>query len=235
VAVVDSCRLDFRYRFFGEFHLTVAADTGSAFLEPADLVLALGHEIGNLLAATRLHAHLIDGEASDAELADISATIGRLSSRMGSLLAQIRPLISPVLEAAANVDPVEVLDGVRSGIDESCDVRVEVDLDSAAGLPAAVIDPEPIHHILLTSIYQALEESEPAGKIVVSALARDESIVFAVDGTSEYEGDEGSAFKGRALLNAVAEAILRPRDGQISIQSLASGNRLELTVPAAHG
>jgi nitrogen-specific signal transduction histidine kinase len=197
-----------------------------------DLVLALGHEIGNLLAATRLHAHLINPDATATELLEISETIGELSSRMGSLLAQIRPLMSPVSEDAPNVDPLEVLDGVRRGIEESCDARVEIDLESADGLAMAVIDPEPLHHILLTSVYQALEESEPAGKVAVSAFARGDSIVFAVDGETAFETDSGSALKGRALLHAVADAILRPRQARIATHSLGSGHRVELSVPA---
>jgi nitrogen-specific signal transduction histidine kinase len=210
--------------------MTVAKD--KALLEPIDLVLALGHEIGNLLAATRLHAHLIDDDTAAQELSKTSATIGELSSRMGSLLAQIRPLVSPVPEDAPHIDPTEVLDGVHRGIEESCDTRVAIDLVSAANLPMAVIDPEPLHHILLTSIYQALEESEPAGKVAVSAFARAESIVFAVDDESKFDDAAGSTLSGRSLLHAVANAILRPRGGQIAIRSLGAGNRVELTVPA---
>ncbi len=213
--------------------MAIVAVKDKAFTEPMDLVLALGHEIGNLLAATRLHAHLIDADATAKELSDISATIGELSSRMGSLLAQVRPLVSPALEDAPNIDPIEVLDGVGRGIEESCDERVAIDLDSAAGLPMAVIDPEPLHHILLTLIYRALEESEPTGKVVVSAFSQAESIVFTVDDECKFEDVEGSALTGRALLYAVADAILRPRRGQIAMRSHGAGNRVELTVPAA--
>jgi nitrogen-specific signal transduction histidine kinase len=205
----------------------------SALLEPMGLVLALGHEIGNLLAATRLHAHLIDAEMTEAELSEVSATIGELSSRMGSLLAQVRPLVSPVPGDAPHVDLVAVLDGVRCGVEESCDARVAVDLESAAGLPMAAIDPEPLHHILLTSVYQALEESAPTGRVAVSAVTQAESVVFRVDGETELEADAGSALRGRTLLCAVADAILRPRRGQIAVHPLDSGNRVELTVPAA--
>jgi nitrogen-specific signal transduction histidine kinase len=204
-----------------------------AFSEHTDLVLALGHEIGNLLAATRLHAHLIGADSTAKELSDISATIGELSSRMGSLLAQIRPLMSPSSEVAPHVDLVRVLDGVRCGVEESCDARVAVDLESAAGLPMAAIDPEPLHHILLTSIYQALEESAPTGRVVVSAVAQADSIAFRVDGETALEADAGSALRGRALLLAVADAILRSRRGQIAAHPLGAGNRVELTVPVA--
>ena len=201
--------------------------------EPMPLVLALGHEIGNLLAATRLHAHLIDAAATAKDLSDISATIGELSSRMGSLLAQIRPLVSPVPDSAPHVDLVRVLDGVRCGIEESCDARVAVNLESAAGLPMAAIDPEPLHHILLTAVYQALEESAPTGRVTVSAVAQAESIVFRVDDEIESEPDASGALRGRTLLHSVADAILRPRRGQIAAHSLDSGHRVELTVPAA--
>jgi nitrogen-specific signal transduction histidine kinase len=211
----------------------MAAAKDKTFSEPMDLVLALGHEIGNLLAATRLHAHLIDADRTATELSESAATIGKLSSQMGSLLAQIRPLVSPVLEGAPNIDPIEVLDGVQRGIEESCDERVEIDLASAASLPMAVIDPEPLHHILLTLIYRALEDSGPAGKVAVSAFAKAESIVFTVDGESKFEDVAGGALTGRALLHAVADAILRPLRGQIAIRSLGAGNRVELSVPAA--
>jgi nitrogen-specific signal transduction histidine kinase len=211
--------------------MTAAKD--NAFAEQMDLVFALGHEIGNLLAASRLHAHLIDAKMTAVELSEVSATIGELSSQMGSLLAQIRPLVSPVPGDAPNVDPLEVLDGVRCGIEESCDARVSVDLESAAGLPMAVIDPEPLHHILLTAVYQALEESAPGGKVAVSATSQAGSVVFCVEGGVEFETEAGGALKGRSLLHAVADAILRPRRGRIAIHSLGSGNRVELTVPAA--
>jgi signal transduction histidine kinase len=213
--------------------VAIAASKDRALPEPMDLVLALGHEIGNLLAATRLHAHLIDADTAETELSNFSATIGELSARMGSLLAQIRPLVSPVPEGAPNVDPIEVLDGVHRGIEESCDERVAIDLESAADLPMASIDPEPLHHILLTLIYQALEESEPAGKVAVSAFARADSIVFTVDDETKFEDVAGGALKGRALLHTVADAILRPRGGQIAVRSLGAGNRVELTVPAS--
>ncbi len=211
----------------------MAAAKDKTFSEPMDLVLALAHEIGNLLAATRLHAHLIDADRTATELSESSATIGELSSRMGSLLAQIRPLVSPVPEGVPNIDLIEVLDGVHRGIEESCDERVTIDLKSADGLPMAVIDPEPLHHILLTLIYRALEESEPAGKVVVSAFAHAESIVFSVDDESKFEDVAGGALRGRTLLHAVADAILRPRGGQIATRSLGAGNRVELSVPAA--
>jgi signal transduction histidine kinase len=97
----------------------------------------------------------------------------------------------------------------------------------------AVIDPEPLHHILLTSIYLALEESEPEGKVAVSASEQAGSIVFTVDDECKFDDVAGGALNGRALLHTVADAILRARGGKISICSQGAGNRVEFTVPAA--
>ena len=140
---------------------------GRASPDRIDLVYALGHEIANLLAATRMHTHLIDADASATDLANVATTIGELSSRMGSLLAQIGPVLSSAPENSHPVGPSEVLEELRRDVAESCEERVRFDTESAAGLPRAAIDPDPLHHILLTLIYQALEESEPDGRVSV--------------------------------------------------------------------
>jgi signal transduction histidine kinase len=200
---------------------------------PVDLVFALGHEIANLLAATRMHTHLIDSDTSPAELANVAATIGELSSRMGSLLSQIGPLLSSTSETPYPVNPAAVLDGLQRDVDESCDERVHVDTGSAAGLPSAAIDSNALHHILLTLIYQALEESEPAGSVGVAVSASGGSLVFTVSGESPIEEDVGAALRGRTLAHAVAEAILRERGGQIETRSSGDDSRVEVTVRAA--
>jgi signal transduction histidine kinase len=200
---------------------------------PVDLVSALGHEIANLLAATRMHTHLIDPDSSAAELASVAATIGELSSRMGSLLALIAPLLSSAPETSHPVNPADVLDGLRRDVDESCDERVRIDTDSAAGLPSAAIDSNVLHHILLTLIYQALEESEPAGAVAVAVSDSGGSLIFAVDGESPIEVDPGTALRGRTLAHSVAEAILRERGGRIEEQPSDDHSRVEVTVSAA--
>jgi signal transduction histidine kinase len=198
-----------------------------------ELVFALGHEIGNLLAATRMHTHLIDGEASAQELASVATTIGELSSRMGSLLAQVRPLLSPTSPQPLSVDPLDVLDGVSSGIEESCEERVRFNLKSAVNLPSAEIDPEPLHHILVTAIYQALEESAPDGKVTVSTELSGGSLVFVVEGEGPLEEPGGAVLRGRALSHAVAQAIIQERGGKAAVSAQGGGSRFEVIVPAA--
>jgi signal transduction histidine kinase len=200
---------------------------------PVDLVFALSHEIANLLAAARMHTHLIDADASAAELANVAGTLAELASRMGSLLAQIAPLLSSTPEASHPIAPSDLLEGLQRDVDESCEARVRIDIDSAAGLPSAAIDPGPLHHILLTLIYQALEESEPAGAVAVAVSDSGGSLIFAVDGESPIEVDPGTALRGRTLAHSVAEAILRERGGRIEEQPSDDHSRVEVTVSAA--
>ena len=205
---------------------------GRASPDPVDLVYALGHEIANLLAAARMHTHLIDADASAAELANVAATIGELSSRMGSLLAQIGPLLSSAPEISHRISPRDVLEGLQRDVEESCEERVRFDTDTAADLPSAAIDPDPLHHILLTLIYQALEESEPDGTVAVSVSTSGESLIFAVVGEGPIEEDAGGALRGRTLAHVAAEAILRKRGGKIEARLSDDPSRVEVTVRA---
>ena len=204
----------------------------SASPNSVDLVFALGHEIANLLATSRMHTHLIDAEASAADLAHVAATIAELSSRMGSLLAQIGPLLSPDHETSHFIAPSELFDGLQRDIEESCEDRVRFDADSAVGLPKAAIDPNSLHHILLTLVYQALEESEPDGAVAVAVSASGGSLVFTVDGVGPIGDDEAAVLSGRTLAHAVAGAILRERGGQIETRSAGDHSRVEVSVRA---
>jgi signal transduction histidine kinase len=199
---------------------------------PVDLVFALSHEIANLLAAARMHTHLIDADASAAELANVAGTLAELASRMGSLLAQIAPLLSSTPEASHPIAPSDLLEGLQRDVDESCEARVRIDIDSAAGLPSAAIDPGPLHHILLTLIYQALEESEPDGAVAVAVSVSGGSLVFTVEGERPIEEDGAAVLRGRTLVHAVAAAILRERGGQIQARSSGDRSRVEVTVRA---
>ncbi len=221
-----------RLDWAGRFRTETSLAEGSAAPNPVGLVHALAHEIANLLAATRMHTHLIDSEAGAAELANVAATIAELSSRTGSLLAQIGPLLSPASDAPHPVAVADVLSGLGRDLEESCETRVRFEAEPAAGLPKAAIDSDPLHHILLTAIYQALEDCEPDGVVTVSAAEAGEVLAFAVEGEGGIEEDASGALRGRTLAHAVAAAILRERGGRIDTRSSGDRVRVEVIVPA---
>jgi signal transduction histidine kinase len=202
--------------------------------DPAQLVFALCHEVRNSLAATRLQAYLLASDAEEGEIAATTEKISAMAARAGSLLAQVRPLLSPPARPSRPVDPVDVLNDLRRDFDEDCERSVRIDLKAAAALPEVETDPESIHHLLLTAIFSALEAAGPGHCVRVSAEAAGDEIAFAVEDEGPRQTEpEGPFLSGRALTWALAEAILGRQGGRLRVQRRDDLTRVELWVPAA--
>lgn len=202
--------------------------------DPAQLVFALCHEVRNSLAATRLRAHLLAADAGEGEIAATVEKISAVAARAGSLLAQVRPLLSPSTRPPRAIGPVDVLDGLRRDLDEHCERSVRIDLETAAALPEAATDPESIHHLLLTAIFGALEAAGPGQLVRVSAEVAGEGIVFAVEDDAPCRAEPGdSHLSGRALTWALAEVILGRHGGRLRVPRRDGPTRVELWVPEA--
>ncbi len=188
-----------------------------------ELLLALCHEVGNLLAAARLHSHLLDE--------DSAAQISQLAGRAGSLVALVRPLLTPAPERSAPLAPRAVLAGLRRGLDDSDAAQVRIDVESAADLPDVAIDGETLHHLLLAQILAALEERGTAAPLRVAAEALGDGVAFVVaDGPSADAESEAPELRGRALGRALAQTILGARGGRVEIQRRPDGARTAYVV-----
>ena len=201
---------------------------------PRDLVFALCHELGNLLAGTRLEASQLDSGLASADLTAAAERISELSARAGSLLALVRPLLAPDAVAALPTDPLEVLDGLRRGLDESCDSRVVIVLKSAAELPDVDLAPEMLHHLLLTAIFLGLEAGGPGSRVRVVAEAADDRVAFVVEDEGPL-GDlsEPSELCGRPLTHEIARALLATLGGRFGVSSREGHTRVAFAVPTA--
>ena len=188
-----------------------------------DLLLALCHEVGNLLAAARLHSHLLDD--------DSAAQISRLAGRAGSLVALVRPLLMPAPERRAPLAPSAVLAGLRRGLDDSDALQVRIELESAAELPDVAIDGETLHHLLLAQVFAALEERgvAPPLHVVAEVLGDDVAFVIADEPLADT-GSEAPQLRGPALGRALAEVILEARGGRVEIQRRPDGARTAYVV-----
>jgi len=201
-----------------------AAGEATAEKAPRDLVFALCHEIGNLLAGARLEASLLGSNLGAEELARAAERISGVSARAGSLLALIRPLLAPDEALTLPTDPLDVLDGLRRGLDESCDARVAVALKTAAELPEVDLAPEVLHHLLLTAILLGLEAGGPEGRVRVFAEAVAGRVAFLVeDGGPPVDLSEPAELRGRPLTHEIARALLAARGGRF--QTSRSGDR----------
>ena len=205
-----------------------------AVRSPRDLVFALCHEIGNLLAGARLQASLLDLDAGATELAKAAERISEVSARAGSLLAQVRPLLAPDTAVTLPTDPLDALDRLRRGLDENFDVRVVIVLKSAARLPDVDLAPEVLYHLLLTAIFLGLEAGSPKGRVRVFAEASGERVAFFVE-------DEGRPpdlsrppeLHGRPLTHEIARALLGTLGGSFDVSRAEGRTRVSFAFPTA--
>jgi hypothetical protein len=203
---------------------------------PRDLVFALCHELGNLLAGTRLEASQLDSGVGAAELVAAAERISEVSARAGSLLALIRPLLAPDALVALPTDPLDVLDGLRRGLDESCDARVVIVLKSAAELPDVDLASETLYHLLLTAIFLGLEAGGPEGRVRVFAEAALGRVAFLV----EDEGPPGDfpeppELRGRPLTHEIARTLLATLGGRFEVSRHEDRTRVAFEFPTARG
>jgi len=201
-----------------------AAGEVAAARSHRDLVFALCHELGNLLAGARLEASQIDSSLEAEDLARAAERISGVSARAGSLLALIRPLLAPDEALALPTDPLDVLDGLRRGLDESCDARVAIALKTAAELPEVDLAPEVLYHLLLTAIFLGLEAGGSEGRVRVFAEGGAGRVAFLVeDEGPPVDLSESPELRGRPLTHEIARALLAAQGGRL--QSSRDGER----------
>jgi signal transduction histidine kinase len=207
------------------------------------LVFALSHELGNLMAGVRLQAFLLTDDPSPRALAAASLELDDLSAKAGSLLSQLRPLLSPPAPAAGN--PTAVLRQLQAGLDDHLGQGVALriagtqrDKDEKA-LPAIAVDVGLVHCLVLPLLLYAAEAASPGGEVQVGAEASDDggAVVFSVedDGDREesLEGWRDQAPRGRPLACQVAHCVLASYGGRLRVGVAGGRTRVELRVPCA--
>lgn len=200
-------------------------------IEPRELVFALCHELGNLLAAARLEAFLLRDGMSAEELTRSSETFSRVAAQGGSLLATVRPLLAPETTRSEWLEPVEVLERVKQSLDEACARRVRVDLRSAAELPRVSFHPEVIHHLLLTEVLSGLEEFPENEHLTVSGQLMEAGVAFTVEPAPAGASDP-TTLAGVVLSRLCARTIVELRGGQLHVEHGPNGTRCSLIIAA---
>ena len=207
-----------------------------------DLVFAICHEVGNLVGAIRLNAHLIDEDASAVELAALAVDIDDSSSRIRSLLALVRPLLSDDPSLDTSVSAGVLARGVNEALDEYGGRGVEIVVDAGDGLPEVLVRPETLHHLLVTLAFYGVEEARPKGhvRVGVAVDAKGHVAVRIEDDGPEDESlaghgaaDRAGELTGRALACAVAGVILERLGGSVEVLRSDGRTRVVLTLPVS--
>jgi nitrogen-specific signal transduction histidine kinase len=203
--------------------------------DEAELVLALCHEIGNLVGAVRLHAHLIDDQMGTRDLALVSVELDDLSARASALLAHPRPLLSNGPGTLAAVSPAAVLGGIQRLMDEHGGRGAKVSFDVAAGLPDLQVDLEVVHRLLESLLWIALESASSHGSVSLRAEAHPRGVAFVIEDDGEVDEDPAlwgeQMLRGRPLLCAVAQNIVGKRGGRLEVSRNDGSTRVVVVLP----
>lgn len=212
-------------------------------LSPNALVLSVCHEIGNLLAASRLTAHLLRRNHDPNGVVPASHTIEALSAQAGSLLALVRPLVDPDSLRRVRIGVAELLEGVAHGLADRA-AGPSLQLAMRRGAPHVEADPDALHHTLLVIVMAACEAAGPSGHVEIAATRAGDELVIRVrdDGAPAKAAPPAAApatgrmRRGRDLALALAETVLRMEGGRLVARSLRGrqrGHEVTLRLPAA--
>jgi signal transduction histidine kinase len=194
----------------------------------------MAHEVGNLLAAIRLSAHLLP-HAEPRERARGAREIEQLAAQAGEILAQLRPLVAGAPGRGAALAPSEVLEGVRRAFSDAPGAERFSVRPAPRGLPDVRVDPDALLHALLTLVRGAVEASAERGPVTLRARRDGPGVTFEVrdSGPPLSASPRGFPPRGRALAVRLADAALRPDGGRATVTSSRSGVRVRVFVKPA--
>lgn len=204
--------------------------------EDAELVFSLCHELGNMMGALRLHAHLLDDDMVPKDLARTAVDLDDLSARSAALLSLIRPLLAGDAQTAEVVSVsllVQNLEGIMAGYGAR-GTRLSFDVES--DLPPIRIDVGMLQRLIQSFFYFALESASRTGSVWMRAEARETNVALVIEDDGP-PGEDPAGFReqmrrGRPLLCCVAESILKKRDGRFEAEQAGDRTRITLILPA---
>lgn len=193
---------------------------------PQGMVFAICHEVGNLLAAIRLHGELLDPDSGQ--------KIAELSARSGSLLSLVRPLLDESAFEPMAIEPGRLLEGLRSGLDDPQDPRLELEAGESGEFPPVLVDGETLHHLLLSELLAGFEQLAPGERLRVGLRREADVLVFELTGgIPEHEPVAEDRLAGRSLCHALARDLLARGGGTVHAAPWQGRQRVELQVPLA--
>lgn len=206
--------------------------------DPSQLLFAVCHEISNLVAAIRLQAHLLDEDLDARGLAVASLDIDDLTARTASLLAMVRPMMSPAPESIPSVSAGVIAQGIERALSEYGGRGFEITFNIEPDLPDVTAEPELFHYLMLCHAYgamEAMEELGERGQIRIEVTSREKEVVFAIEDEAPKDAEHLSWWKaslrGRALESAVTHYILDKRGARFEVRRVGGLNRTELAAP----
>ena len=207
--------------------------------EAGRLVGPVCHEVGNLLAAVRLSAHLLGSDLPEGERARTASEVDALTAQAGALLAQL-PLLSGRAPRRGRLRAADVLEALEASLAVRPPGAAGLTVGAVRGALAFRADPDSLHHLLVALVLAACEAAGAKGAVTVRASAEGARVRLRIedDGVPLERAPgpgPGVVLRGRALLVCAGAAVLRAGRGSLRVEPRTRGNRIDLLLPAVRG
>ena len=203
---------------------------------PADIVLGLCHEVGNLLAATRLGAHLMAHDLLKGNFRETAVQMEAEAARAAAFLGQVRPLLARVRLRRLQMAPAEVLSALERSLGAGAKGPRSLRIRIPRRVPDIRVDPDALHHALVALVLAATAVTPPERHVDVSVRKQGRRVVFWIEdegGPPEAGPPRGVApRRGRPLVLAAAAEVLRGQGGSVQVERRPRGVRVRVALPA---
>lgn len=197
-------------------------------VEVHELLGAIAHEVGNLLAAIRLHAHGIEHDLSPRQLAASVVSIDSACARAGALVGLVEAIVAGSVECRP-VPGAQVVETLREELVEQGTRGAQLRLEISEELPEVRVAPAQLHSSLLLYAISSLDAVGTEGRLRVRAQSENGGLLLLLeDDSGEPLAEAGGTLRGRGLALALLREVVRLQQARIEVESGPGRNAVRL-------
>jgi len=204
------------------------------------LVARVCHEIGNLLAAIRLSGYVLTmDEGAGQQVRATAEEIEGLAVHAAALMHLLPPVLALHEEECRGVEPRVVRDALSRSLPSHLFAAIEFEEPKESETPSLWLRSQEFCNVLVALVIASRGASQGKGRLRISFRRQAEAAQVVIEdrtGSLLEEELEVAALRGVALVLALAEFLLHPIGGGISVDRACfagKGTRVALVLPAA--
>jgi len=203
------------------------------------LVARVCHEIGNLLAAVRLSGYVLTIDEGDPQVRATAEDIEVLAIHAAALMHLLPPVLAMREEECRGVEPRVLREALSRSLPSHVFSTIEFEEPKETEKPSLWLRSQEFCNVLIAFVIASRGASQGTGRLRISFRTQADSAQVVIEdraGSLLEEELDVAALRGMALVLALAEFLLLPIGGGISVDGgcfEGKGTRVEFFLPVA--